>query len=62
MEKKNIPNAPRREYLGVSLNNGTPKSWIWIGFSIIFTIHFGDFPPIFGNIHVPNVAHFSPFM
>ena len=24
----------------------TPKSWIWIGFSIIFTIHFGG-PPLF---------------
>ena len=28
-------------YLGVSKNNGTPKSRISIGFSIIFTIHFG---------------------
>ena len=27
--------------LGVSKNNGTPKSSILIGFSIIFTIHFG---------------------
>ena len=27
-----------------------PKSSILIGFSIIFTIHFGGFPPIFGNI------------
>ncbi len=30
-----------QSYLGVSKNNGTPKSWILIGFSIIFTIHFG---------------------
>ena len=30
-----------------------PKSSILIGFSIIFTIHFGGFPPIFGNIHIP---------
>ena len=29
------------EYLGVSENGGTPKSSILIGFSIIFTIHFG---------------------
>ena len=28
--------------MGVSKNNGTPKSSILIGFSIIFTIHFGD--------------------
>ena len=28
-------------YMGVSKNNGTPKSSILIGFSIIFTIHFG---------------------
>ena len=27
--------------MGVSKNNGTPKSSISIGFSIIFTIHFG---------------------
>ena len=26
-----------------------PKSSILIGISIIFTIHFGGFPPIFGN-------------
>ena len=29
------------DYMGVSKNNGTPKSSILIGFSIIFTIHFG---------------------
>ena len=28
-------------YLGVSEKNGTPKSSILVGFSIIFTIHFG---------------------
>ena len=28
-------------YLGVSKNNGIPKSSILVGFSIIFTIHFG---------------------
>ena len=37
-------------YLGVSKYRGkTPKSSILIGFSIIFTIHFGGFPPIFGG-------------
>ena len=40
---------PRLEHMGVSKNNGTPKSSILIGFSIIFTIHFGGFPPIFGS-------------
>ena len=32
------------EEMGVSKNNGTPKSSILIGFSIIFTIHFGAHP------------------
>ena len=46
--------------VGVSKNNGNPKSSILIGFSIIFTIHFGFFPPIFGNIHVDHCdTHFS---
>ena len=35
-----------------------PKSSILIGVSIIFTIHFGCFPPIFGNIHI---AIWKPF-
>ena len=35
----------------VSENSGTPKSSILIGFSIIFTIHFGG-TTIFGNIHM----------
>ena len=30
-----------------------PNHPILIGFSIIFTIHFGGFPPIFGNTHIP---------
>ena len=33
-------------YMDVSENSGTPKSSILIGFSIIFTIHFGG-PPLF---------------
>ena len=32
--------------MGVSKNNGTPKSSILRGFSIIFTIHFVG-PPLF---------------
>ena len=42
--------------MGVSNNNGTPKSSILVGFSIIFTIHFGCFPPIFGS--TPIYLHF----
>ena len=38
--------------MGVSENRGTPKSSILTGFSIIFTIHFGVFPPILGNTHI----------
>ena len=39
--------------VGVSENwGGPPKSSISIGFSIIFTIHFGGFPAIFGSTHV----------
>ena len=33
-----------------------PKSSILIGFSIIFTIHFGGNSPIFGNTHVDSFA------
>ena len=40
-----------RFLLGVSKNRGVyPKLSILIGVSIIFTIHFGGFTPIFGNI------------
>ena len=41
-----------RHEMGVSENSGTPKSSILIGFSIIFTIHFGGFPLFFGNTHM----------
>ena len=34
-------NTKNHKYMGVSKNNGTPKSSILIGVSIIFTIHFG---------------------
>ena len=49
--------------MDVSENRGTPKSSILIGFSIIFTIHFGGFPPIFGITQIggiwPNHAIWS---
>ena len=49
--KKNF--NPSFQYMGVSKNNGTPKSSIFIGFSIIFTIHFGGFTPYFWvDIHI----------
>ena len=35
------------QYILMILMNGTPKSSILIGFSIIFTIHFGGKIPIF---------------
>ena len=38
-------------YVGVSKNNGTPKSSILIGFSII-NHPFWGFSPIFGNTHI----------
>ena len=40
-------------HLGVSKNSGTPKSSILIGFSIIFTIHFGV--PLF--LETPILCH-----
>ncbi len=48
---KGFQNQLKRHHhydMGVSKNRGTPKSSSLIGFSIIFTIHFGVFPPIFG--------------
>ena len=39
---------------------GTPKSSILIGFSIIFTIHFGGKPTIFGNTHMLGVGILEP--
>ncbi len=54
-------------YMGVSKNNGIPKSSNLIGFFIIFTIHFGGFPPIFRNIQyitkILNIAKtYAAFM
>ena len=49
LENSSDPNT----HMGVSKNNGTPKSSILIGFSIIFTTHFGV-PRIFGNTHITS--------
>ena len=39
--------------MDVSKNNGfSPQITIFIGFSIIFTIHFGCFPLFFGNTRI----------
>ena len=48
--------------MGVSLNGGTPKSSILIGFSIINHPFWGT--PIFGNTHVLlKLVHFcNPFL
>ncbi len=46
--------------MGVSKKNGTPKSSILIGCSIIFTIHFGGFPPIFRNTHIWKMKALNP--
>ena len=45
--------------MDVSKNNGTPKSSILIGFSIIFTIHFGG-PPLFSE--TPICSMYGIFM
>ena len=43
--------------MDVSENSGTPKSSILIiGFSIIFTIHFGVYTSILGNTHVDRFS------
>ena len=44
------PARKSRKHMGVSKNNGTPKSSILIGFSIIN--HPFWCTPIFGNIHI----------
>ena len=46
--------------VGVSKNNGTPKSSILIGFSIINHPFWGT--PIFGNIHVRSFLFERYFM
>ena len=41
-------------HMGVSKNNGAPKSSILIGFSIISHPFWGT--PIFGNTHIYNIV------
>ena len=43
-------------HLGVSKNRDIPKSSHLIGISMIFTIHFGGFPTIFGNTHIISLV------
>ena len=45
-------------HMGVSKNNGTPKSSILIGFSIINHPFWGTF--IFGNVHVSHHRDYRP--
>ncbi len=45
--------------MGLSKNNGTLKSSILIGLSIIFTIHFGVYPYFWKH---PNQPIFLPFL
>ena len=47
-----------RTYMGVSKINGTPKSSILIGFSIINHPFWGI--PIFGNTHILKILFFTP--
>ena len=42
--------------MGASKNNGIPKSSILLGFSIIFTIHFGGKHPLFLVQHPYNIS------
>ena len=48
----------KKIHMGVSLNGGTPKSSILIGFSIINHPFWGT--PIFGNTHIA-IPHFGSF-
>ena len=59
--KKNMCHFPFSSYMGVSKNNGTPKSSILIGTSIIFTIRFGGKTPYFWfNIHIIGLNKQKP--
>ena len=52
--KLKLDNGTRFMFVGVSLNGGTPKSSILIGFSIINHPFWGT--PIFGNTHIYTFA------
>ena len=67
------PGHPKNStYMAVSENNGFSPQIIHllIGFSMIFTIHFGGFPPIFGNTNIyyleteppSSSENFPPFL
>ena len=55
--------SSKKEYMGVSKNRGgKPPNLhhLFIGFgTIIFTIHFGGFPPICGNTHIIKAVVFG---
>ena len=46
--------------MGVSLNGGTPKSYILIGFSIVNHPFWGT--PIFGNTHIVGSEYKPSFV
>ena len=48
----------KQKYMDVSKNSGTPKSSIWIGFSIINHPFRGT--PIFGNTHIQVIVQMKP--
>ena len=51
------------KHMGVSKNNGTPKSsHLFIGFSIIITIHFGGKIPLFLVQHPHIKSSFNPWI
>ena len=52
---RKMGNPKKKPYMGVSKNNGTPKSSILIGFSIINHPFWGT--PIFGNTHITWVFY-----
>ena len=67
-EKKQVPNIEKNQALQTCLHfydllmfpkivGFLPKTSIWRGFSIIFTIHFGGPPLFFGNTHLLMVIY-----
>ena len=61
-EKTAMNNGPFWRYGCQPKNKGTPKSSVLIGFSIIFTIHFGGFPYSWKHPYVSYLKdHLSDF-
>ena len=67
-KKKQVPNIEKNQALQTCLHfydllmfpkivGFLPKTCIWRGFSIIFTIHFGGPPLFFGNTHLLMVIY-----